>query len=113
MNLQILKLKTIGSCILAIAAFSTVSFAQSATTLNNLYCGGFVQSSPINTTNFIVGAEFEADGHIFAQGDKLVIKGNNFRVGDMLSVVRPKRQSRNPLDEKRQSRLFCSGTRRD
>ena len=90
MNFQILKLKTIGLCILAVAAFSTISFAQSATTLNKLYCGGFVQTSPINTNNFIVGAEFEADGHIFAQGDKLVIKGNNFQVGDMLSVVRPK-----------------------
>ena len=90
MNLQILKLKTIGLCILAVAAFSAISFAQSATTLNNLYCGGFVQSSPINTNNFIVGAEFEADGHIFAQGDTLVIKGNNFQVGEMLSVIRPK-----------------------
>ena len=90
MNFQILKLKTIGLYVLAIAAFSTNSFAQSATTLNKLYCGGFVQSSPINTNNFVVGAEFEADGHIFAQGDKLVIKGNNFQVGEMLSVVRPK-----------------------
>lgn len=90
MKFQILKLKTIGFVILAVAAFSTVSFAQTAKTLNSLYCGGYVQSSPINTSNFVVGAEFEADKHIFGQGDKLVIKGSNFQVGDTFSVVRPK-----------------------
>lgn len=49
-----------------------------------------MQSSPINTNNFVVGAEFEADKHTFAQGDKLVIKGTNYQVGDTLSVVRPR-----------------------
>ncbi len=90
MKFQILKFKTIGFFVILTAAFSTAVFAQGAKTLNNLYCGGYVQSSPISTNNFVVGAESEADQHIFSQGDKLVIKGSTFQVGDMLSVVRPK-----------------------
>lgn len=90
MKFQILKLRTIGFFVIITAAFSAAVFAQTTKVMNNLYCGGYVQSSPINTNNFVVGAEFEADKHIFAQGDKLVIKGSNFQVGDMLSVVRPK-----------------------
>lgn len=90
MNFQILKLKTIGLIIVALTAFAISSSAQTTKTLNNLYCGGYVQSSPINTNNFVVGAEFEADKHIFGQGDTLVIRGSNFQVGDQLSVVRPK-----------------------
>lgn len=90
MKFQILKLNIIGIFVVAVAAFSTSVDAQSAKTLNNLYCGGYVQTSPINTNNFVVGAEFEADRHTFSQGDKLVIKGSNYQVGDMLSVVRPK-----------------------
>lgn len=90
MKFQILKIKTIGLVVLAVAAFLTVSNAQTTKTLNSLYCGGYVQSSPINTDNFVVGAEFEADKNIYSQGDTLVIKGSNFQVGDMLSVVRPK-----------------------
>ncbi len=90
MNFQILKLKTVGLFVLAIAAFSSSSVAQTTKTLNSLYCGGYVQSSPINTENFIGGGEFEADRTIYSQGDKVVLKGSNYRVGDMLSVVRPK-----------------------
>lgn len=90
MKFQILKSKTAGLFLLSVAALSTSASAQSTKTLNSLYCGGYVQSSPINTSNFVVGAEFEADKHIFAQGDKLVIKGTNYQVGDTLSVVRPR-----------------------
>lgn len=90
MKFQILKSKTAGLFLLSVAALSTSAFAQSTKTLNNLYCGGYVQTSPINTTNFVVGAEFESDKHTFTQGEKLVIKGGNYQVGDQLSVVRPK-----------------------
>lgn len=90
MKFQILKSKTAGLFLLTVGAFSTGAYAQSTKTLNNLYCGGYVQNSPINTTNFVVGAERESDTHIFAQGDQLVIKGGNYQVGDMLSVVRPR-----------------------
>lgn len=90
MKFQILKLKTIGFFVLALASMSMMTFAQGAKTMNNLYCGGYVQSSPINTSNFIVGAEYEADRHVYAQGDMLLVKGNNYSVGEMLSVVRPK-----------------------
>ena len=90
MKLKVLKLKTIGFIVLTVAVFSTISFAQGSKTSNALYCSGYVQSSPINAGNFIVGAEFEADKHIFSQGDKIVIRGSNYQVGDMLSVVRPR-----------------------
>lgn len=91
MNFQILRSRTIGFLFLALAAFAGAASAQTTTkSLNALYCGGYVQSSPINTSNFIVGAEFEADKHTFAQGDKLVIRGGNYQVGDMMSVVRPR-----------------------
>lgn len=90
MKFQILKSKTAGLFLLSVAALTTSAFAQSTKTLNNLYCGGYVQTSPINTNNFVVGAEFEADKHTFSQGEKLVIKGGNYQVGDQLSVVRPK-----------------------
>ncbi|MEO6587789.1 MAG: hypothetical protein ABIP06_00545 [Pyrinomonadaceae bacterium] len=90
MKFQILKLQPIGVFVLAFATMSMMTFAQGAKTLNNLYCGGYVQSSPINTNNFIVGAEFEADRHNYSQGDTLVIKGSNYSVGDTLSVVRPR-----------------------
>lgn len=90
MKFQILKSKTAGLFLLTVGALSTGAYAQSMKTLNNLYCGGYVQSSPINTNNPVVGAEFESDKHTFAQGDKLVIQGGNYQVGDKLSVVRPR-----------------------
>lgn len=90
MKFQILKSKTAGLFLLSVAALSTSAFAQSMKTPNNLYCGGYVQTSPIDTNNFVVGAEFESDRHTFSQGDKLVIKGGNYQVGDQLSVVRPR-----------------------
>jgi len=36
---------------------------------SNLYCAGYVQSSPINTSEKIVGAVNEQDGFVFSQGN--------------------------------------------
>lgn len=60
---------------------------------SNLYCAGFIQTAAISTENRIVGANDEADKHVFAQNDFLYInmghdKGVN--VGDMFAVVRPR-----------------------
>jgi hypothetical protein len=60
---------------------------------NNLYCAGFIQAAPIDTSYEIVGARDERDRHIFAQGDNLYINAGasrGLKVGDMFSVVRPR-----------------------
>jgi hypothetical protein len=60
---------------------------------NNLYCAGYVQTSPVSTENKIVGAEDEQDGHIFATGDNLYINvgaSKGILVGDMFAVIRPR-----------------------
>lgn len=62
---------------------------------NNLYCAGYVQTSPVNTANKIVGAEDEQEQNIYAQGDNLYISvgaNRGVKVGDMFSVIRPRGQ---------------------
>lgn len=110
MNFQLIYKKVSGTIFL-ILLVSASAFAQNTTgqksTLvvsqgsdsmllagkNNLYCAGFVQTSPVNTANKIVGAEDEQDGHIFAQPDNLYISmgaNKGVQVGDMFSVIRPR-----------------------
>lgn len=62
---------------------------------NNLYCAGYVQHSPIDTTRKIVGAVEEQEQFLYAQNNFVYInaganKGVN--VGDVLQVVRPRGQ---------------------
>jgi hypothetical protein len=60
---------------------------------NNLYCAGLIQTTPIDTDKFIVGAHNEADTFQFAQNDYLYINGGrnqNVSVGDTFAVVRPR-----------------------
>ena len=62
---------------------------------NNLYCAGYVQASPVNTVNKIVGAEDEQEQNIYAQGDNLYINvgaSQGVKVGDMYAVIRPRGQ---------------------
>jgi hypothetical protein len=62
---------------------------------NNVYCAGFVQSSPIDTSRKIVGAVEEQEQFLYSQNNFLYINaGANMgvQVGDMLSVVRPRGQ---------------------
>jgi hypothetical protein len=62
---------------------------------NNLYCSGFIQRSPIDTDNRIVGAVEEQERFNFSQNNYVYINmgaTKGVRVGDMLSVVRPKGQ---------------------
>jgi hypothetical protein len=70
---------------------------------NNLYCAGYVQTTPLNTApreetpraNKIVGAYNEQDGWHYAQNRYLLINGGankNVQVGDMFSVIRPRGQ---------------------
>ncbi len=60
---------------------------------NSLYCAGFVQNSPMNTDNRIVGAVEEQEQFLYAQSDYVYVnmgssKGVN--AGDLLAVVRPR-----------------------
>jgi hypothetical protein len=68
---------------------------------NNLYCAGFVQTSPLytvpreeaNRPNKIVGAYNEQDGWNYSQPNYLLINGGankGVQVGDMYSVIRPR-----------------------
>ncbi|MCC6329201.1 MAG: hypothetical protein IT174_11840 [Acidobacteria bacterium] len=64
-------------------------------TRNNLYCAGYVQSSPIDTSKKIIGGLQEQEQFIYAQGDVVYLNtgsGSGVSVGDTFSVVRPKGQ---------------------
>ena len=60
---------------------------------NNLYCAGLIQTTPIDTSSFIVGAQDEADHFQFSQNDYLYInmgRNKDVKVGDTFAVVRPR-----------------------
>jgi hypothetical protein len=60
---------------------------------NNLYCAGFVQTTPMSTANRVVGAVEEQDGFMFAQSDFVYLNmgsGDGINVGDRMSIVRPR-----------------------
>lgn len=108
----------LGSIILALVAFSSIAAAQSGNpTLiinnrsreqalagpNNLYCAGYVVDVPVNTSMKIVGAQNEQEQYILSQGNDLYINaGSNkgVKVGDMLSVIRPRGQVNTPWSKK-------------
>lgn len=60
---------------------------------NNLYCAGYVETGTVDYTKEIVGAEYEQEKRIFAQGDNLYISmgaNQGVKVGDMFAVIRPR-----------------------
>jgi len=62
---------------------------------NGLYCGGYIQKSPIATGNKIIGGSEEAERYNFSENNFVYInmgasKGVN--VGNVFSVVRPRGQ---------------------
>lgn len=62
---------------------------------NNLYCAGYVQSSPIETSNRLVGGLEEQEQFNYAEGDFVYLNmgsSKGVQVGDMMSVVRPRGQ---------------------
>ncbi len=62
---------------------------------NNLYCAGYVQTDPVNTTMRIVGSENEQEQYVFSQGNNLYVNagaGKGVRVGDLFAIVRPRGQ---------------------
>lgn len=85
---------------LAVAQRPTVVVVQGTRTMSvaagsNVYCAGYVQSSPIDTSRKIVGAVNEQEQFNYAQNDVVYINvgaNRGVNVGDMLSVVRPRGQ---------------------
>lgn len=111
--------KFLGSVSIVILLLSIVSMAQdkpnsrvifnkqnkpmNVAERNNVYCAGYIQTSPINTNFKVVGADDEADQFIYAQGDYLYVNqgaANGAKVGDVFSVVRPRGQVKSKLSKK-------------
>ena len=62
---------------------------------NNLYCAGYVQTEPIETSARIVGAENEQEQVMYSQGNNLYVNvgtSKGAKVGDMFAIVRPRGQ---------------------
>lgn len=62
---------------------------------NNLYCAGYVQKSPVNTTFKLIGAENEQELFNYSQNDFMYVNmgsGSGIKEGDLLSVTRPRGQ---------------------
>ncbi len=107
MNFQNVFKKGAAALTISLAVFAAGANAQRQTTLvvekdrapvpvamgNNLYCAGYVQSSPVDDSNRIIGAQNEADGFVFAAKNYMYINrgsGSGVNVGDIYSVIRPK-----------------------
>ncbi len=59
----------------------------------NLYCAGYIQSSPIDEKIEIVGGEQEQDRYTFLNGDYIYINAGadqGVKVGEKFSVIRPR-----------------------
>lgn len=111
MNFQLFLRKGFAALFLTLFAFAAASVAQTGKeppqpTLvidanrslgvagaNNLYCAGYVQTSPVSTDNKIVGAENEQDQFVYSQNNNMYISmGSNkgVQLGDLFTVIRPR-----------------------
>ena len=64
---------------------------------NNVYCAGYVQSSPIDTSRKIVGGVEEQEQFLYSENNVVYINaGSNkgVNVGDVFTVLRPRGQVR-------------------
>lgn len=60
---------------------------------SNLYCAGYVETSSVNQSRRIVGAENEQEKFIYAQGDNVYINlgaNSGVKIGDKFAVIRPR-----------------------
>lgn len=104
MNAKIFK-RFSAAALCGLSVFAGASVAQPQTVMtgpakpmtvvsrNNLYCAGYVQSSPIDTTNKLIGGLEEQEQYNYSQNDFVYLNmgsGKGLQVGDTLAVVRPK-----------------------
>ena len=109
MNLQSFRMMGAASFFAASCIFSSNAVAQQqpltvtgpttrpmrVAERNNVYCAGYVTSSPIDTSTSIIGGYNEQDGSIYSQFNYVYVNlgsGSGAKVGDMFSVVRPRGQ---------------------
>ncbi|MEO8574128.1 MAG: hypothetical protein ABI481_09170 [Pyrinomonadaceae bacterium] len=114
MRFQIVCKRVAASVFAAVTVFATVGLAQQpqrpvvltpvtppmsrtmrVAERNNLYCAGYVQTSPIDTSRKIVGAVEEQDGFLYSQNNFVYVNAGankGVQVGDMYSIVRPRGQ---------------------
>jgi hypothetical protein len=60
-----------------------------------IYCGGFIQSEPVQGSMEIIGGEQEQDRHNYGQGDYVYLDGGaqqGLRVGQEFAIIRPRGQ---------------------
>ena len=70
---------------------------------NNLYCAGYVQTSPVNESMQIVGGHEEQDHYLYSQSNAIYINaGSNAKLkeGDVLSVFRPRGKVSTKISDK-------------
>ena len=109
MNLQSFRKMGVASFFAASCLFSSNAVAQQqpltvtgpttrpmrVAERNNVYCAGYVTSSPIDTSTSIVGGYNEQDGSIYSQFNYVYVNlgsASGAKVGDILSVVRQRGQ---------------------
>lgn len=75
---------------------------------SNLNCAGYVQSSPIDTSNRIVGSWNEQDGFNYTQFEYVYmnVPSGGAKVGDRFAVVRPKGQVKTKWTKKNDLGFF-------
>jgi hypothetical protein len=60
---------------------------------NNLYCAGYIQTSPINTGFELIGADNESEQYVYSENAMVYVNqgsSSGIKVGDVFSVVRPR-----------------------
>lgn len=103
------NMKLVGSVSALIMMLSVVSFAQMTrdkmqlAERNNVFCAGYIQTSPINTSFSVVGADNESEQFIYSEGQMIYVNrgaSSGVKVGDVYSVVRPRGQFKSKFSKK-------------
>lgn len=111
MSLQIVCKRVAAAAFAAFTVFAVAGLAQQSRAVtpvvapvirnmrvaerNNVYCAGYVQHSPIDTSKKIVGAVDEADKFLYSQNNVVYLNAGanaGMKVGDLLTVDRPRGQ---------------------
>jgi hypothetical protein len=115
-------MKSAVSCLAVVAALASVSFAQNRVPAtvqpvaprlvdrpmpvagyNGIYCAGYVQTQPVDTSIRLIGAVEEQEQFNYAQDDLVYINmgaDKGIHEGDMFSVIRPRGKVDSALTEK-------------
>lgn len=116
----------LGKVFLVILALAIFSFGQTPTATptmvfnglkkdmpvaerTNLYCAGYIQNSPVNTSFELIGADDEYEQRVYGQGDFVWLNqgaNNGVKVGDMFAVTRPRGKFNTRLSPKRKLGIY-------